>query len=62
MAAAYSRTLFLQHWEAVHYSSYVASVTFSATQLHTRIYMGHSLYTLTLANRRKGKDAPTGKC
>ena len=62
VAAAYSRTLFLQHWEAVHYSSYVASVTFSATQLHTRIYMGHSLYTLTLANRRKGKDAPTGKC
>jgi hypothetical protein len=59
--AAYGRSAYLQHWESTHYSSYVASCTFSATQLHTRIYMGHSLYTLALANRRNGKDSPTGR-
>ena len=39
------------HWEAEHYSSLVACSIFSATQLHIRIFMGHLLYLLVLANK-----------
>jgi len=48
------------HWKSTRYSSYVASATFSATQLHRRIYMGHLLYTLALANRSKNRSNPHG--
>jgi len=45
-----SKQEYRYHWEAKHYCSLVASTTFSATQLHTRIFSGHLLYTLMLAN------------
>ena len=46
-----SKVEYSLHWEAEHYSSLVASSIFSATQLHTRIFMGHLLYLLVLANK-----------
>ncbi len=54
------RHAYMQHWERFHYSSQVATYSFSATQLHTRLYMGQSIYTLVLANRNRGKDDITG--
>ncbi len=54
----WSRLNFISHWEQQHYSSYVVSSTFSATQLHTRVYMGHLLYTLALGCRKMGEDNP----
>jgi len=54
----WSRLNFISHWEQQHYSSYVVSSTFSATQLHTRVYMGHLLYTLALGCRKMGEDSP----
>ena len=55
-----SRHAFLQHWERNHYSSQVAAYTFSATQLHTRLYMGQAIYTLALSSRHRGKDNVSG--
>ena len=54
----WSRQHYISHWEKHHYSSYVVSSTFSATQLHTRVYMGHLLYTLALACRKMGEEDP----
>ena len=53
-----SRASFTRHWERLHYSSFVVSSTFSATQLHVRVYMGQMLYTLALANRKNGEETP----
>ncbi len=53
-----TRAEYIHHWETEHVSSMVASSTFSATQLHTRIHLGHLAYVLALANRRKGPENP----
>jgi hypothetical protein len=46
-----SRSEYPQHWESEHYSSLVAVGVFSATQLHTRIFMGNLLYQQVLIYR-----------
>ena len=46
-----SRSEYPQHWESEHYSSLVAVGVFSATQLHTRIFMGNLLYQQVLLYR-----------
>ncbi len=36
----------------------MVSSTFSATQLHTRVYMGHLLYTLVPGCRKMWEESP----
>jgi hypothetical protein len=51
-----ARSEFLPHWEKEHYGSFVAATTFSATQLHTRIYLGSLLYTLAVSYQPEGGE------
>ncbi len=46
-----SRSEYPPHWESQHYGSLVAMGIFSATQLHTRIFMGNLLYQQVLLYR-----------
>jgi hypothetical protein len=46
-----SRSEYPPHWESQHYGSLVAMGVFSATQLHTRIFMGNLLYQQVLLYR-----------
>ena len=54
-----TRSEYITHWESCHVPDMAAMSTFSATQLHTRIHMGHVAYVLALAHRMKGAEAPS---
>jgi len=56
-----SRSEYIKHWESSHVPDMVASTTFSSTQLHCRVHMGHIAYVLALANRRRGKEKVSEK-
>jgi hypothetical protein len=54
-----TRSDFIGHWEVCHTPDLVATSTFSATQLNTRIHMGHVAFVLAASHCQSGQDAPS---
>jgi hypothetical protein len=54
--AFFSRSSFIHHYRAEHWHASVASAIHSATQLGSRIYQTHLLYSLCLAHRPDSED------
>jgi len=55
----FSRSEYVSHWEICHAPDMAAVTTFSATQLNTRIHMGHVAYVLAVANLHSIQEAPS---
>jgi hypothetical protein len=54
-----TRSDFIAHWEVSHTPDLVAASTFSATQLNTRIHMGHVAFVLAISNCQGGQETPS---
>ena len=54
-----TRSDYIAHWEMSHTTDMVAMSTFSATQLNTRVHMGHVAFVLAVAHCQTGMDAPS---
>lgn len=54
-----TRSDYMCHWELNHAPDLVATSTFSATQLNTRIHMGHVAFVLAATHCKSGHDTPS---